>query len=348
MPTLLSAAIWGLAQSSALAETATPPVPAADSELIEMPDGAYFLPAGPDQPDKEKLSFQQIARSKTEVKVFSADKAFDANRLPATFKLEFLNKSVCTATLIGPRVLLTAAHCVDRRVKNGSVLDTIPAALRLSSERIDRPLECQMAAAYIADDPALTRRPRNAHDFALCSITYDTKVKAETLLLDAASLSDKSPVLLAGYGCTEESLRQERIPRAVKISAILNVGRNTITDPRYDGWARSVGRIGQPNEAVICPGDSGGAVYVRAGLDRRDDNRRRISAVNSAVGPSTDQVARWKAGQASLNGPEYVSYLAPFSDPSFRDLVAAFQAADPAGRRICGLDMPELSDKCRY
>jgi hypothetical protein len=69
--------------------------------------------------------------------------------------------ATCTATLVGPTVVLMAAHCVD---------NAIGAKPRVASLRIDGrklALNCEIHPDYLMHDPQFIS-PRGSEDYALC------------------------------------------------------------------------------------------------------------------------------------------------------------------------------------
>jgi V8-like Glu-specific endopeptidase len=348
----LLATVFMIATSgAAIARQAATPAVEVGQELpagvYEDANGRLMFESGPPA-GAETVTFVQVAPSTTKIQVMGGDGSYDARRMPATFKATFADKSVCTATLIGPLVILTAAHCVDARKKNAQgVWQTIVPTLKLAKQSQPGSFKaCVMAKAYLKVDPPPERKPRNSSDFALCELVDDPGVLAESIDQTSASIAKGVPVLLAGYGCTEKDLRGDRIPNFVASSTVLNVGANVMAEELYKGWSTSIGRVGQKNQAIICPGDSGGAVFFKASLAPGQDGKRRVSAVNSAVGPSPAQKQRWLSNQASPDGAEYISYFSALSDPAFAELLSEFMA-DNDRRAVCGVNVRPSTRRCR-
>ncbi len=317
---------------------------------VQGPHGTYLLPSPSPGIGTQSVTFEQMSSKALDGQVVNSDSRFAPSQLPATFTARFKDGSFCTATLVGPRVLLTAAHCIDQKVRNDEgVWTTVPGGIRLAGEAASRPFKsCQMAPAYIASKPKLVPAPRNSHDFALCELTEVVPLKAESLELKGA-LASSMPLLIAGYGCSEEDLAGGKIPPRPTSGLILRAGMNRIRAEKIASWITLIGRVGT-SDAVICPGDSGGGAYKGATLQARAYSEGwRLVAVNSAVGPSSFRVTKPKISNddTKRRGAEYISYLSPLSDGAFSELVASFMKLDNASRAICGINRSAPRTRCR-
>lgn len=286
------------------------------------------------------LLFEQIARPNAVGQIVGSDVSFASHRLPATFAA-----MDCTATLVGPQVLLTAAHCIDGHALTG-------AAIKLARENARRRIaSCAIAPAYLRG-LATVNVPRNASDFALCEMEKVVPERAETL--DTVPVAGNVRLMVAGYGCSEETILKNngRIPQFhdefSDKKRKLRVGTNTLATEPISGWRTLRGRIGT-RDAVICPGDSGGAAYRGADPAPGPDIGWRVVAVNSAVGVSVEQHALDQAGTANPPGlgVEYQSYLSQLSDPAFISFVSQWQSQAPSKRLICGLGGMSSIQACR-
>lgn len=318
------------------------------------PQGVPLIAEGPGSSD-EKLLFEPKSQTAVEGQILNSDKTFDPSRLPAIFFAKFKDGSACTATLIGPQVILTAAHCIDLKFQNSvGEWQTVPGGIQMTAGANLIPFtHCEMAPAYAAAAVPATRTPRNTHDFAMCEIGQPLGLNAEHIRMDG-STSAAARVLLAGYGCAEEDLVGGRIPaNSSSANSKLRVGFNRLSTDRIDSWVPVPGRI-KSKDAIICPGDSGGAVYAGVGdiVGSQEDHDWHIVAINSAVGPSKRQKAIWDRGRTATarDGAEYISYLSLLSDPAFKELLTRFMGADPdknPARAICGINRHAPDPGCR-
>lgn len=227
----------------------------------------------------------------------------DTRAWPATFRGTLQHSdgpAVCSATVIAPRVALTAAHCVgtdgsltlDHRV-GGS-----PRSWRLS---------CDIHPAYQQDRSA---------DLALClSATRISASPYEHLRLDGRSMEPGQRLELLGFGCRRHgqspdarlwigSAPLDRLPGTVFVRGQPRP-HFAATPPRADG---------APPHASLCRGDSGGAAFHSP-----TDRVRVVAAVNSAY-------------DRSENG---VSHLVALWTPSARSFIEGW--AERRGQRLCGV-----------
>jgi hypothetical protein len=136
--------------------------------------------------------------------------------------------SDCTATIIGPRVILTSAHCVDE----GSKVDFMANGSK-----------------YTATMYRSTIYPGKDHDIAV-GVT-SAEITGVTPASIGGVASKGLGVYLFGYGCTTPEGNRPNV---------LRYGENEVID-FTNGGMDMVSR--KPNGAAICFGDSGGPTMVK-------------------------------------------------------------------------------------
>ena len=223
----------------------------------------------------------------------------------------------CTGTLVGPGVILFAAHCLDRKT----------AALRASYLKVDGisiAMTCAVHPDYLKPPGAPDPSPRRSEDYALCYA--DTQAELPTLkamrfeTVDVSQVKKDANVLMMGYGCTDLDTKTQ--------DEILRIGNAKISRPA--GGASEPGAVSDvayaeilshgPPEPALCPGDSGGPLVTGATV-KQQTLPRRIRGVNSSIQPVP----------AGL-----LSRVAMLSDPRFSSWASKWIGQFPRAY-ICGL-----------
>lgn len=151
---------------------------------------------------------------------------------PATFVFVSSSNNRCTATAIGPRVLLTAGHCVSPSEK-GNIQET------------GITLVCEKHSFGDAVDLALCQSSRE--------IPLNKGDYYETLDLNPGAPPLGSALALLGFGCSEKSKASTGLYEGIAIVSIAPTPE-TLTFETKGG-------------ASICSGDSGGAAYLPGALN---------------------------------------------------------------------------------
>lgn len=159
----------------------------------------------------------------------------------------------CTATLIGPESLISAAHCMD---------DDSAVVFTLLTGKTHR-ARCRHHPDYKQNETA---------DWALCYL--DTPV-LEGVTFESISMDRTIPrrgdrILLSGYGCTKEGGGGGN-------DGTLRVGyAEVIQVPRRGDWD-----IVTKGDVALCFGDSGGPAFYTWGSDDLSPANRVLVSVNS-------------------------------------------------------------------
>lgn len=216
----------------------------------------------------------------------------------------------CTATLIGPRTLLTAAHCVGDKKE-----------IKIQLKKGADPLTgtCSRAPGWTETTPS--------NDIALCLMAEPVKrpgLVYEWVSLDPSPLKTGLRLTAGGYGCQDLKKKKLEVPPVFRIGPLF-IDRPPTPGQTWPNWIFAVAAT-DASKSFVCPGDSGGAVYwVRA------DQSRLIVAVMSAV--QTDPASK----------DFKVSYLAALSTEAGKAFIEGW--AKTATQEICGV--PPGPGDCR-
>jgi hypothetical protein len=172
---------------------------------------------------------------------------------PATFYMESETK-ICTSTVVGPRVIITAAHCITADPSSKGT----PGTVESGSDSIN--VHCLRDPAYSANSSL------KSQDIAVCTVDSDEHRDIpipygggyERVSFNSTLLAPRQAVRLIGYGCR----------------MLLGGGPegelwDGVSYRQADSSSTGSGAIELRRGAAACFGDSGGATYLETDSLRR-------------------------------------------------------------------------------
>jgi secreted trypsin-like serine protease len=241
--------------------------------------------------------------------------------------------AACTAALVGPEVMLTAAHCVPTM---GGVTFKYKGQLKPYVAM------CTQHDQYVSNaDPSA--------DYALCKLDRPfaefQSFQYETIDTSAMASRLNATVVLTGFGCVSDIVGNG--PPDGKYRIGTNVVAETSATPanqRSRGAGLYSGRQDNnlftkddPQLANLCPGDSGGPAFVTTGSGFA---RRVLVGVNSRVFYRDQTRTTYGASLVSSTGTsEFINWAKNWANPK------SYTTPPPPPLAICGIE--GSPQKCR-
>jgi Trypsin len=182
----------------------------------------------------------------------------DNDSVVAVFTRRELIGALCSGTLLSPRLVITARHCVSVYTE-GEYTCTIDGELDLSRPRspanageIGSILQTEKIEVYLGQTPSLEAAATTSINIALL-VLKDALPGTPAKLRLGSGINRNETITVAGYGVNEErrTLRKER-----SMLSILGVGPSEFFSEKGQAMPRTF-----VIESSACPGDSGGPAF---------------------------------------------------------------------------------------
>jgi Trypsin len=197
---------------------------------------------------------------------------------PASMKFE-AGSTECTATVVGPTTILTAAHCLPAKPYGVITLNGVDVKAGCRPH----PLYGKLADGASKYDVALCG--------ALAQLTLPAAAAFETINVNAARPAKTDQMKLLGYGCLSA--------KGKPIKTLFE--GDTWVEERKTPPPIIIAKGG----AAVCAGDSGGAAFVFSGLSRA------IGGVASQAPVKEGEISRL----TDLSDPAIQSFLTDWGSP---------------------------------
>ena len=179
---------------------------------------------------------------------------------PWAAALEYLDSSYCGAAIISDRIVLTAAHCLKKRV---------PIQVRVGGHNTSVPEGTELIPARAIVHPDYGKKSKNlGSDIAALRLNKRIKFEdfkgrvAPACLPEPGQLMDHLPVVAAGWGLTEEGGGEEKkskVLQKVQLEVIPNVKCFKETGYRViENYMDETMLCAWGEDKDACGGDSGG------------------------------------------------------------------------------------------
>jgi hypothetical protein len=243
----------------------------------------------------------------------------------------------CTATFVGPTVIVTAAHCVfDTKTEK-------PSAAEMAIDGWPDPivLNCLVDRRYAGGGGG---EPDANYDYSLCHLDIPQAAPDIPTLLGisrfdslelAKTYSSGSAVVMTGYGCTNERIEDSQWKRD-DADGWLRVGDALLNAvPHGNGTGRNAYTVvSHGTMPTLCPGDSGGPMLV--GIDARHPvPYRRIVALNQSVTRLTDEGRDFSSAMIGVDTADFNDFLVDTYNKAFPGDKICGQPNAPAGQGEC-------------
>ena len=172
----------------------------------------------------------------------------------------------CTATLIGPNVILTAAHCAEHNEH-----------LEIEAKGKTYRAKCSQADEYVKALDA-------SADYALCLLQPPMPDRmAETLMLRMGKLGKGTILLIAGYGCVEVGGDPDGTLRV----GFSEVHQMPIAGHIPEHYITTMPDRKRQSPAVACKGDSGGPAFALKTTRDLESGRQLAGIISEVDGRKT-------------------------------------------------------------
>lgn len=223
----------------------------------------------------------------------------DSNLYPALLWYISPIQKKCSASQIGPRTIITAAHCI----KGAADPNTGIAKVFIAQSTSDT-AENFIEAECLVNSEYSSRR--EFPDWSFCLLKQAREISQyETIHLNP--IPDESKILIAGYGCKERGEEQTVINA-------LTIGMAKVRSPVPGNAERFINLYDR--RVAACPGDSGGPSFI----DKESEGRVMIG-INAK--------SNYRRGQTQVSG---------FSNDAFSRFYAKWIKHIGFNPVICGLN----------